>query len=311
MYRDVTVASPRGACRRVGKSPVEPRSVLELLAPGGGRAIFVRIVREVFPDRAEELLGASAPGVSRERARMRALSRLLSEQYLPLGGLDGYEDIRRGIPIPRLGATDYDYHDVGLLRPGALLLRALIADPYSEMDELYRQELSEEERGEQGDGVRATVLELCEAYVPEELLRDLSRGGGLSPEALRERLDDTQWEAAIWYADYLCRTTGLVFYDTSMEDDEEDPTWSLEELESLAEQWEEGQAREHELEKLFGRLEEDPPTRFRELLDAAFESKAARSRHGRGGRKVCTPGRREPRTLMDVFGAGTGAHGAR
>jgi hypothetical protein len=290
------VASPWSAVLRIALGPVAPPSVSVLMDPGNGRAEFVRIAREVFPDRAEELLGAAAPGLTREAARMRLLSSLVEERYLPLGRLERYGDVADGVPIPRLGPTDYEYHQVEAHRPGALLLRALIEDPYMELDTAYLEELTEEERGEYG-GIRVTVLELCEEYVPRELLEPLERSG-LSPEQLHERLDGTAWEAAAWYADYLAKTTGCVCYDTSAEDDDPDPPWSAEVLGELAEQWRRSQRWEEELGRLFERLEEDPPARFGELLRAVFDGGRGR-RKGRGGRQMVHP----PRTLAEVLAA--------
>ncbi len=283
------VTSPWRAVLGIAVGSVAPPSVSALMDPGNGRAEFVRIAREVFPGRAEELLGAAAPGLTREAARMRALSSLVEERYLPVVRLEHYGNVADGVPIPRLGPTDYEYHQVDAHRPGALLLRALIEDPYMELDTAYLEELTEEERGEYS-GVRVTVLELCEEHVPRELLEPLARSG-LSEEQLHERLDGTPWEAAAWYADYLSKTTGCVCYDTSAEDDDPDPPWSAEVLVELAEQWRRSQMWEEELGRLFERLEEDPPARFWELLRAVFDS----------GQMPCPP-----RTLAEAFATPAG-----
>ena len=214
---------------------------------------FVALVREYLPEREREILGRSGPA-----DQITAFADRFEDSYFPLHPalrdmVDDYAEITSGIPMVVMGLSWEDYHFMpdGYGGPGRLLLTYLLEDPYGE-----------------DDGARIAIGEACAAHVPIDLLRRVPPGGLASDEAHR-LLDDTPYRALAQWADILHYDTGNLILDTTNEELWEYgfPPWEREEVEAAARQWRQAEEIQQEINRLVEWLEENPPARFREILD--------------------------------------------
>jgi len=243
------IPSLRALGRVLRRTPVRPTSVATLLGHQEAYLAFRRIVREIFPEAVEAILGASDPGGNRENARVWAFLHQI-EDYFPIYEVDDYDGLAYGIPFAR-NAWGYDrFHELDL-RTGELLLFALCAQPY-----------------DTGYDSRVALLDATEGRISKELLAEIP-DGGISAGDLHRRLDGTPYAAAASYADWLWAETDSVFLDI---DDEvsADIEWSRQTVDELAAHWKRAEQILDGIGALEDWLEEDPPAHFAELLDAAL-----------------------------------------
>lgn len=231
--------------------PVAPASVAALLGNHEAYLAFRRIVQEVFPDAASEILAAEEHGGSRENARVWAFLHRVEAEHFPIYEVDEYEQVIGGIPFVR-NAWSYDrLHELDM-PAGELLLFTLCAQPFLEE---Y--------------GSRVPLLDAAEAHVPKDLLLQIPEHG-LSPEELHERLDGTPYAAAAEFADWLWAATDTAFLDLDEEVDVSDADWTRENVLELAEQWRRANGILDRITELARWLEADRPAHFAALLDAAL-----------------------------------------
>lgn len=244
--------SLRALGQALRRMPVQPGSVAALLERHEVYLAFRRIVEQVFPDAAAEILAVPETGADRESARVIAFLERVERNYFPCYQLEDYDAVvAYGIPFLR-DAWSYDrFHDTDL-RPGELLLLALCELPFV------------------GDAdTRIPLLDACEAHVQRALLLDIP-DGGLAPAELHQRLDGTPYAAAAAFSDWLWGATNTVFLDLDDEIEVVDAEWTLDNLQALAEQWQRAQGILGRIADLAAWLEEDLPGRFRVVLDAAL-----------------------------------------
>lgn len=236
--------------RRLRWAPVTPTSVATLLAGHEGFLAFRQIVRNLFPDDAEQILAAGGGGRDRESARVWAFLHKIEEAYFPVYEVDEYEQVLAGVPFVRNGWSYDRFHDLDL-RAGELLLFTLCAQPY-----------------DAGTDTRVALLDAAEVHVPRELLLEIP-AGGFTPAELHARLDDTPYAGAALYADWLWGETGTVFLDVDDETEVFDAEWSTETVEELAGHWRQARSILDRIGELTTWLEADSASRFRHLLAAA------------------------------------------
>lgn len=243
------IPSLRALGQVLRRTPIKPASVATLLGRHEGYLAFRRIVQEVFPEAAAEILAATGEGGTRENARVWALQQRVETDYFPIYEIEEYDQVAFGIPFAR-NAWDYDrFHDLEL-RTGETLLFALCAQPYDE-----------------GYDTRVALLDSSESSVPRSLLAEIPERG-FTPGELHERLDGTPYAAAAHYADWLWGETDTVFLD--IEDDVTvDVDWTRDNLLELKEQWRRAEEILHGIDALAVWLEEDPTAHFARLLAAA------------------------------------------
>lgn len=245
------IISPHALGQWLRRTPVAPTSVAAHLSGHTGVLAFRRIVAEIFPEDAEDILAAQHPGATREQARVWAFLYKVEADLFPVYELDDYEQVAWGIPFIREGWSYDRLHELEM-PPGRLLLFALCAQPVAA-----------------GMDSRVPLLDAAEAHAPRALLLDIP-AGGLEPAELHERLDGTPYAAAADFADWLWGDTGSVFLDLDDDVEVSDADWTPAIVEELAGQWQAAAALLERIDALAAWLEADPPAHFARLLDAAL-----------------------------------------
>jgi hypothetical protein len=242
---------PGALGRALQRRPLLPTALGHRLRNNGAYLEFRRIVGEIFPDAATEILAAPVgAGEDREAARCLAfLARV--ETLFPCYEPEEYDQVACGVPFSRNGWSYDRFHELDL-PPGELLLFALCEQPY----------LADH-------GSRVALLDAAAAHVPRDVLAGLP-AEGIEPQALHERLDGTPFAAAAEFADWLWGQTGTVFLDVDDETEVTDAEWTPEIVRELAAQWRRASATLDRIGRLERWIERDPPDRFARLLDAAL-----------------------------------------
>ena len=217
---------------------------------------FVILVREFLPEREGEILHELTPA-----SQVARFASYFEDRYFPiddnlkLGEVESYYELTRGIPVIVRGISYEDYHDVASdWRPGVQLMTYLIEDPY------------------EGDS-RIALAEACQEHVPIDLLQRVPEGG-LSLGEAHQLLDNTPYKALALWGDIVCMDTGNFFFDTDYEmlwSGGYLPEWNRETVEYLTEQWQQADHIDQEVSNLIGWMEEDPTTRFGEILNFILE----------------------------------------
>jgi len=226
-----------------------PTSVAALLDGHTAQLAFRRIVEEVFPDAAAEIMAARRPGERREHARVATFLDKVGAELFPVYEVEEYDQIAGGVPLVKNGWNYERWHDFDL-QTGELLLSTLCAPAYD-------------------DGARLALLDAAEQHVPRELLTAIPEGD-LSPTDLHARLDGTPYDAAADFADWQWGQAETIFLDADDEVDV-DVEWTRENVRILAGQWRRAEEILDRITALTTWLEADPPTRFARLLDAVLE----------------------------------------
>ena len=226
-----------------------PTSVAALLDGHAAQLEYRRIVEEIFPDAATEILAARRAGERREHARVAAFLDRVGAELFPVYEVEEYDQVIGGVPFVRSGWSYERHHDLDL-QAGELLLSTLCAPAYD-------------------DGARLALLDAAEQHVPHGLLAAIPEGG-LTPTDLHTRLDSTPYFAVAEFADWQWGQTETIFLDADDEVDV-DIEWAGENVDALAEQWRRADEILDRITTLTTWLEADPSTRFARLVDAVLE----------------------------------------
>lgn len=226
-----------------------PTSVAALLDGHAAQLEFRRIVEEIFPDTETAILGARRPGERREHARVAAFLDRVGAELFPVYEVEEYDQVVGGIAFVRNGWSYERWHDFDL-QTGELLLSTLCAPAYD-------------------DGARLALLDAAEQHVPRGLLAAIPEGG-LTPDDLHARLDDTPYVAAAEFAAWQWGQTESIFLDADDEIDV-DVEWSRENVDVLVEHWRRAEEILDRITTLTRWLEADLPARFARLVDAVLE----------------------------------------
>jgi len=204
---------------------------------------FAGIVRQFLPEHQAEILGhplmedQAASFATRFEERYFPLCRSLSD-----GMVEEYEQITMGIPVEVHGISYECYYDMSYLRPGLLLMTALIDVP--------------------SEG-RIPLMEECRKHLPVELLETCPQ---LSIGQLEELLTDTRFEGLIRWARIWDHSTGLYFLDAVDEDGWEQIDWSEDNVAALKADWDQSLEFEEPAYKLAEWIEEEPEAHMREII---------------------------------------------
>jgi hypothetical protein len=231
------------------RTPVSPTSLAALLDGYAAEAEFRRIVEEIFPDVAAEILAGRRSGERREQTRVAAFIDRVGSELFPVYELEEYEQVAGGVPFIRNGWSYERHHDLDL-HPGELMLSALCAPAFD-------------------DGARLALLDAAEEHVPQAMLAAIPEGG-LTPDDLHARLDGTPYVAAAEIADWQWGQTETIFLDADDEIDV-DVEWTRENVDTLVEHWRRAEEILDRITALTRWLEADLPTRFARLVDAVLE----------------------------------------
>jgi hypothetical protein len=243
------ILRPAAVGHALRRAPVMPTSVAALLDGHAAQLEFRRIVEEIFPDTANEILAARRAGERREHTRVATFLDRVGAELFPVYEVEEYDQVIGGVPFIRNGWSYERHHDLDL-HAGELLLSTLCAPAYD-------------------DGVRLALLDAAEQHVPRGQLAAIPEGG-LSPTDLHARLDGTPYAAAAVFADWQWGQTETVFLDADDEIDV-DVEWTRENVDVLAEQWRRAEEILDRITALTAWLEADLPTRFARLVDAVLE----------------------------------------
>jgi hypothetical protein len=213
---------------------------------------FLKLLRELLPEREREILNEPTPG-----DQIAAFASFFQDRYFPLH--DGvaydaecYSDLTHRIPVIPLGLSWDDYHEIPSdYRLGLQLMTYLVERGYED----------------EGEGARVPLAEECQVHVPRDLL-DRVPQGGIDQGEVHILLDDTPHSALASWADYLNLNTGNGFLDMTYEDVCYECTeWSKDNVEALTQEWLEAMQFQQNCMDMADWLEEDPPGRFKQLLD--------------------------------------------
>ena len=242
-----------------------PPSLQELIVRLGyaeDYAWFAELVRRLFPQEAEAALAIPDAG-----GRLEGFARLFEERHFPLYApfIEFYVDegeeppfswLRRGIPFQLMGIGYDGLHEMWDGYREGLSALALLA----EAPDFYYDE---------PDGLRTAWLEAAAQRIPEETLGRIPRGG-IPLEALKEALQETDYQGAAQAVSWIRAETGNFFLDECYEDGNyegfSDP-WDEEIIAEGTEEWRKASALTDSVLKLADWLEEDLPVRFAQLLD--------------------------------------------
>jgi hypothetical protein len=237
------------------RGPPSLSTLVARLAEVEDYAFFVAIVRDLLPEREDEIIRELTPG-----AQIAAFASHFEDRYFPLeetfkiGDAETYSDLTRGIPIILSGISYDDYHEIASdWRPGFQLMAYIVADPY--MDE-----------------TRVALAEACAQHVPADILQQVPEEG-LSTEECHRILDQTPHKALAQFADILWTETENFFLDACYEDlwNWGIPDWDRETVDNLTQKWQQAEMIYKEVTNLATWLEEDPPGHFEELLNLILE----------------------------------------
>lgn len=292
------IASPDALGRLLRRLPPTPTSVAALLGGHDDYTEFRRVVREVFPESAVDILAAGG-GTARDReyARVTAFLNKVQTELFPTYDLERYEDVHFGIPFLRFGWSYDRFHDLDF-PAGQLLLFALCAQPYAT-----------------GSDTRVPLLDALTRHLPRELVAQIPEEG-FTPATLHERLDGTDLAAAAEFADWLWGQTDTCFLDFDDEVQVADAEWRREVVDDLAGQWRKAEGILDRVAALEHWLIAAPAERYARLLDAALgrRPRSDTERQGRPHDCEITAGGLVPsphdQTDQDAGGAhdsGTGA----
>ena len=243
------IVRPIALGQTLRRAPAMPTSVAALLDGHAAQLVFRRIVEEIFPEAATEILATRRPGERPEQARVSAFVDRVGAELFPVYEVEEYDQVVCGIAFIRNGWSYERFHDLDL-QVGDLLLSALCAPAYD-------------------DGVRLALLDATERHVSRALLTAIPEGG-LIPSDLHARLDGTPYAAAAEFADWQWGQTETVFLDADDEIDV-DIEWTRENVDVLVEHWRRAEEILDRITSLTTWLEADPPLRFARLVDAALE----------------------------------------
>lgn len=215
---------------------------------------WVRIVRELLPEREVEILSEASPP-----EQIAKFISYFQTRYFPLEDSFAWDtedltywDFLRCIPV-QLSGIDYDaYHEMDNWRPGMQLMTYLYRNPWNDDD----------------DGARVALAELCVASVSQELLQSVEEGG-MPFEFVEQRLKGTRFNAVFRWGEYLCSNTGNFFLDTDYEylyAGYGSIDWEKDTIDELTREWLQHEQFWNEFVDISVWLEEDPENHFKELI---------------------------------------------
>ncbi len=230
---------------------------------------FLDIIRRFIPEYEDEVMSGA-----RNRRVYRFCYRF-SEKYFPLpvwaNGLS-MQDFSSGLPLEAKAMSYSAYHELDM-RLGYLMLLSLVIYPY-EGDERDEEEREEREGTlmEIYGGARVPLLDRVQQIVGDVVLR-IPKDGWAADE-LHLLTDGTLYDGVGDFASWVLSETECVILDTSYDDvayieGYGDPVfkWTDYNVQTLADEWPKVKQIREKIDRRVEWLEEDPQSRFRELLD--------------------------------------------
>ena len=262
--------------RKLVLAPPSIRAIMEQLADSEVIAEFFALVKEYLPEHEVALMTMS------HSDRIFRFCQEFEQKYFPLyegifdmgyDTTEGYHSIMHDIPIARSGITYEEYEDLDSMRPGFVMLEALVTSPFwSDQKEMV------------------ALREKVAGWTSMRLVRRIP-SSGWSPEQLESFLRGTEYSVVAGFARWLHRQTGSPWLDMSWEDEGYgDLAWEKELVDYMTEQWPITEAFFTEVTDLAAKLEADPGL-LRDIV---------RHIEGKAAQWPLIPDN-EPKTLMEVF----------
>lgn len=240
-----------------GKLIVGPPSLARLLdriANYESLAAFISLIREYLPELESTIMSQMS-----DADKIRTFTYHFNNRYFPLSEteIELYEDFTLAdfthhLPVNLMGFTYSDYHEVPTMRPGFILIMALIQGPYDD------------------NNARIPILEEAGNLAGEKLILQIPEGG-IAPGLVCRMLDGTKYEAVNAVVDWVHSDTGCWQLDASYEDYGYEE-WSPYVVDNLTQQWPRVNEYHDTMTKAYEWLEENPGKHFRELLSFILES---------------------------------------
>lgn len=239
--------------RRLRRSPPVFTALLRFLDSTEEYLDWVRIVRELLPEREAEILaGTTVP------EQIQLFCRYFEDRYFPL--LDSplfyeeevtYSDFLRCIPVHVDGWEYETYHDIDNFRPGMQMMIFFFENPF-----------------EDDEGAHVALAEMCAEHVSRDLLEMVPRGG-FKWDAIGSLLAESPYRPLYEWGLYMRQDTGNFFQDT----DEEylwsgygAIEWDRETIEALTREWQQSEEMNRRFASFAEWLEDDPTKHFQEIL---------------------------------------------
>lgn len=215
---------------------------------------FVRIVRELLPEREADILSHPSPSEQIGEFATHFQTRYFPLEESFLWDMDdfSYADFLRIIPVQVFGMDCDSYHEMQDTRPGMQLMTYLFENPW-----------------EEDDGARVALAEMCAEHVSTETLESIPEGG-LKLEAAEPLLKGTRFEVVFHWGEYLYQSTGNFFLDTDYEylwSGYGAIDWERDTIEELTRQWLQHERLWQEFVSFAEWLEESPDKNFREVVE--------------------------------------------
>ena len=228
---------------------------------------FRELVRMLLPEYESEIMS-----VPRNR-RVYKFCYYFGIEYYPLPANTGCPpaDWVSGMPVELMAMSYSAYHEFAM-RPGYLLLLALVIYPYEGDERDLEEDIP-------WNGARVPLLDLVQRMVGEDLVRRIPKDGWTAGE-LHRMTDGTKYDGVGAFADWACSSTGCVVLDSNYEncDYEEgsgEPTflWTKHNVDILTSEWPRVQEIRGKIDQIVEWLEADYIGHFKELLDFLLKTK--------------------------------------
>lgn len=264
---------------------------------------FLELIREYLPEHEEEIMSGARPD------RVYRFCQIWAQKYFPLPGWAkdiNMIDFSRAMPVELKGMSYNAWHELDM-RPGYVLLLSLVVYPYDgDMRDEDREYWLDEygvRQPEDGtlmeifNGARVPLIDLTQNLVGP-IARRLP-ANGWTDEELHLMTDGTAYDGVGHFASWVMSKTGCVILDTCYDDvgymegwGEPQFRWSEFNTTTLAREWPKLQQIREKIDRIVEWVEEDPVTRFTELLE--FLLKESRTKIKKIKNKVSKPGGYDP-----------------
>lgn len=239
---------------------------------------FLKLIREFLPEYEDEIMAAA------RSERVYRFCHIWAQKYfpLPIWAKDmNMTDFRRAMPVELKGMSYNAWHELDM-RPGYLLLLSLVVYPYEgdmrDDDREYwidEDGLRQPEDGTLMDifsGARVPLIDMVQNVVGP-IARRLP-ADGWTDEQLHLMTDGTIYDGVGDFASWVMSKTGCVLLDTCYDDveymegwGEPQFMWSEANVINLTNDWPKLKRTREKIDRIVEWVEEDPVTRFQELLE--------------------------------------------
>ena len=244
-------------------APPSLRHLVDLSQSAEDYQWFRDLVHNIFPNQAVEILQHAT-----QAEKVAAFCKVFSKDFFPLPDyyIDdwAYEDedrpashyrmIREGAPIPMMGFSLEDLHELWNHAPTGLAALALLTD-FTEHWAVVND-------------IKTAWFEAAEAHIPQSVLQKIPPGG-IPHAKLKQAVQDTKYAAATTAVLWITSASENEMIDLCIEDYGEQimSDWNPDSITAATDMWKQADQLTDQVLALASLLEEDLPVRFEEALD--------------------------------------------